>query len=613
MLLALVELGLRVGGYGDYPLFIADDQHPRYLRTNPDMAKRYFGAGPFTPTPEVEFLRADKAPRAFRIVFQGESSAQGFPYGHGAMPSRMLEQRLQATFPDREIEVINTALTGINSYSLLDQTRDIIAQHPDAVLIYTGHNEYYGVFGVGSARGFGQSRLLVRAYLALTRLRTIQLLANAISLLTARPSSGAPRTVMELMAREQHIALGSPRYEEGLDQFRANIGELMSRYQARKIPVLIGTLASNERDQPPLASADPSGADSADVEFALAHRLEAGGDTSGARAAYRDAKERDPLRFRAPEAINRIIREEAARRGSIVVETQRAIEKASPGGIPGKSLLLEHVHPSLDGYFLIADAFYEAMHANQMIDDWSDAVPAPQARREIAVTPIDSLVGLLRTDRLMSGWPFRRRGDERTPTVDTLHPRTAPEQLAQAVVLGTLPWPEATERLRDQAERAGDYELASRAAFAMAQEYSYSSEPLLDLAELALRRNNAADALRYARTAMTREETPRGVRLLGQLLIARGEQTAAMPFLQRAAEQSPNDRRVVARFRAAGALPDLEARHAQAPRDPNALYNLAVAYALTDQKNRARAIVTTLRRIAPRHAGAIELQKSLSQ
>src|SRR5215210_6332841 len=139
LLLAVVEIVLRARHYGDYTLFVAAPQHPDYLRINPEIAKRYFGAGPFVPTPEVEFLRTHKTPRTFRIVFQGESAAQGFPYGHGGMPSRMLEQRLQATFPERTIEVVNTALTAVSSYTLLDQADEIIAQHPDAVMIYTGH------------------------------------------------------------------------------------------------------------------------------------------------------------------------------------------------------------------------------------------------------------------------------------------------------------------------------------------------------------------------------------------------------------------------------------------------------------------------------------------
>lgn len=614
LLLAMVELALRVGRYGsDYPLFQRAPQDAAHLLINPDVARRYFMGSPFTPTPELEFFRSVRTPRTFRIFFQGESSAQGFPYGHGGMPSRMLELRLQATFPDREIEVVNTALTGVSSYTLLDQAEEIIAQQPDAILIYTGHNEYFGVFGVGSSRGFGQQRALVRAYLSLVRLRTVQLLGNVIAAGTAARAEGGQgaRTVMELLAGEQYIPLGSRRFAQGIEQFRANLGELLSRYRERRIPVLIGTVASNERDQPPLAGSGAS-ADSADLYYANGRQLESHGDTLAARAAYRQAKERDPLRFRAPEAINAVIREQAARHGAVVVETQRAVEQASPGGIPDRTLMLEHVHPNLDGYFLLANAFYDAMRAQRMIGPWTAAVPASIARRDVAVTPLDSLVGLLRTDRLLSGWPFQPPGTQRTPIVDTLRPRTETERLAQSVVLGRLPWPEATERLRMHAEQAGDDALAARAASAMAQEYSFSPEPLLDLAELSLRAERSDDALRHARAAIARQSTLRGAQMMGTILLRRGDVSAALPYLQRAAAAAPRDRRVVARFRAAGALRDLEDQRERTPRDTVALYNLAVAYALTDQNARARAMLRELQRIAPRHRGAMELLRRLS-
>jgi len=162
LLLALVELGLRLGGYGGRPpLFVPYAEQPGWMMTNPEFARRYF-RGAFVPTPHVDFFRAEKAPGAFRVVFQGESSAAGFPYGHGGAPSRLLEQQLQAAFPGREVEAVNAAFTAINSYAMLDQADDVLAARPDAVLIYAGHNEYYGALGAASTRGLGGRRPLVR-------------------------------------------------------------------------------------------------------------------------------------------------------------------------------------------------------------------------------------------------------------------------------------------------------------------------------------------------------------------------------------------------------------------------------------------------------------------
>ncbi|MGZ8411543.1 MAG: GDSL-type esterase/lipase family protein [Gemmatirosa sp.] len=619
VLLALVEVGLRIGGVGGaYPLFVPYEPEPGWLFTNPDFARRYFAAGPFTPSPHLDFFRAVKAPGTFRVVFQGESSAAGYPYGHGGAPSRMLGQRMQATFPDRPIEVVNAAFTAISSYTLLDQVDEIVAHRPDAVMIYTGHNEYYGVLGAGSTRTLGGARPLVRAYLALRRLRTVQLLGRlaggAGATATRGPAAAddtgdAPRTVMQLLAGDRRVPLGSPLYEQGLAQFRANLGAMLARYRERGVPVFIGTLVSNERDQPPFISAP--GPDGAAAHYARAQLADARGDTAGARAAYRAAKERDELRFRAPEAMNAIIREEAARHGAILVETQRAVERASPGGVPGHTLVLEHLHPNLDGYFVIADAFYEALRARGLPAPWTNAVPAAQARREVPVTPVDSIGALLRTDRLTSGWPFQPRGVTRVQLVDTLRPRTPAEQLAQAYVRGAVPWAEATDRLRLAAEGSGDAELALRAALALAYEYPYTPQPYMDAARIALARQRYAEGLRYARLANARREAPNSAQLVGLLLLRLGDHAGALPYLQRAAQLAPNDERMIVPLRAASALPALEDARTQMPADTGVLFNLAVAYAYTQQIEKARATLAALRGIAPTHAGARDLARQL--
>ncbi len=622
LLLAAVEGGLRLAGYGGRPpLFVPYEPEPGWLYTNPDFARRYFRGG-FVPTPHVDFFRADKAPGTFRVVFQGESSAAGYPYGHGGAPSRILERQLEAAAPGRPVEVVNAAFTAINSYALLDQADDVIAARPDAVLIYAGHNEYYGALGAASTRSLGGSRALVRAYLALQRLRTAQLLGDALGRVlpagagaAGADGADAPRSVMQLMAGDQRVPLGSPVYRRGLDQFRANLGELLARYRAAGVPAFVGTVASNERDQPPFVSEPAAPGDTAAAaHFALARAADARGDGAAARAHYRAAKERDALRFRAPEAVNRIIREEAARHGATVVESQRALERASPAGVPGRSLMLEHLHPNVDGYALIADAFHAALRARGL----PAAGPAPgdlpnagPARRDLPVTAVDSLAGVYRTGRLTAQWPFQPAGVSAVAAVDTLRPRTPAERLAQALVLGRLPWAAATDQLREAYERAGDADAAERVALVMAQEFRYSPQPYMDAARIALARGRHADGLAHARRALARRESPEAAQLVGLLLFRLGDRAAALPHLERAAALAPGDQRMTVPLAAARAIPEMEAARAAAPRDTAVLYDLAAAYAITRLDEQARAALADLQRVAPAHAGARDLLRRL--
>ena len=160
----LLELGLRLAGFGQsYPLFVPVSEAPDYLRANPDVVRRFVVAQKNVPDVAIRpvpFL-AHKRTGSYRIFVQGGSTAAGYPYGYGASPAGMLQQRLRQTFPQRDIEVITTAMTAVNSYTLLDFSKEIIAQQPDAVVIYAGHNEYLGLLGVGSTYSAGNSRAAV--------------------------------------------------------------------------------------------------------------------------------------------------------------------------------------------------------------------------------------------------------------------------------------------------------------------------------------------------------------------------------------------------------------------------------------------------------------------
>ena len=194
----------------------------------------------------------------------------GFPfYKNGSFP-RILKHRLSKTFPDKNIEVINTGMTAVNSYTLWDLTDKIIEQEPDLVIIYAGHNEYYGALGAGSSVFMGNHPFLVRTYLKLKHLRVFQLLENAYSeIIKSNAKEGyqvGETTLMEVMAREQQIPYKSEVYQAGIDQFRSNFQKIISKYQAHDVPVILSTLVSNEKDIAPFISAD---LEIADFEEAL--------------------------------------------------------------------------------------------------------------------------------------------------------------------------------------------------------------------------------------------------------------------------------------------------------------------------------------------------------
>ncbi len=440
----LLEAGLRLAGYGKtVPLFIANPAAPDYLLPRPDVVKRYFADEKLAPNVSIEtnFFLKQKPADGIRIFVQGGSTAAGFPYGFGASVAGMLDYRLKQSFPEQTVEVINTALSAVNSYTLLDFTDEIIAQQPDAVLIYAGHNEYLGILGVGSAYTAANSQAMTLLYLKLKDVRLFQLMQQLyarFSTTDATATQQQSRTIMASVAKHKAIALDSDLYQQGLRQFETNMQLLLQKYQAAGIPVVISTVASNLADQPPFSSAElpaaqqqqlnafvqhpaPDAAQvnaitelaasyhSADAYYALGRHLLAANQPDQAKAAFILAKDHDLLRFRAPEAINAIIRQLAAKAANVtLVDAEQALAAASSNGIIGAGLMLEHLHPNADGYFEIADSFYQVLADASIPARFPTLIPRQQAYREMPLLAAEHYVGKAKIAALVADYPFSK-------------------------------------------------------------------------------------------------------------------------------------------------------------------------------------------------------------
>jgi tetratricopeptide (TPR) repeat protein len=539
---AAAELALRGAGFGGYPpLFVPVPGASGYLQPNERAIERFFATPQAAPRVSIDttYFRRTKRPDSLRVFVQGSSTAAGFPYGKWASPAGMLGQRLQRSFPGREIEVVSTAMSAVCSYTLLDFAEEIIEQRPDAVVVYAGHNEFLGVLGVGSALSSSQSRGVTLAVMRLRRLRLYQLIERAYASL-ARPDPAAERsgTLMARIAGERRIPYGSDLYQRGRAQLAGNLGALLTKYRAAGIPVFLGTLASNERGRPPFASAlapatdaarwqaqyasataalaagDAAGAitaleaalalddGAAEAWFALARAREAAGDYAAAREAYRAARDRDQLRFRAPGEFNDLLRALAQEHAAVLVDVEAALARESPHGIIGDDLMLEHLHPNVRGYFLLADAYFDALRERGLAGGAPEALDDARAWRENPVTEIDALGGHYRLQRLLADWPF----EPQARPVALPPPATPVEEIAQAWFLGRLSWQEAMNRALVYYQRQGDLAGAAKVAL------------------------NLADAFRFLDNAQY---------VAGQLLLRQGEVALALAHLERAVALAP--------------------------------------------------------------------------
>lgn len=508
LLLGLAELGLRVAGFGQAlePLFVPSPQHPEYLQANPRVVSRFFVDPAQAPSVSIEtaYFPARRPDGAFRVFVQGASSAAGFPYGLGASLAGVLDQRLEREFPEREIEVISTAMAAVNSYALVDFADEIIAQQPDAVLVYVGHNEFLGILGVGSAMRLAATPGLTRAFLAVRELRLFQLLGRAWARWRPAAAASTPTQGDSLMARvagERSIPLGSESFARGLEQFEDNLGRLLETYRTAGVPVFVGTLVSNERDQVPLAvlaGVESDAAGAARTAYYAAQDAEQAGNFTAARESYAWARDLDPLRFRAPAEFNAVIRRVAEAHGATVVDVHAGFADASEHGLIGEQLLLEHVHPNLDGYFLLADAFHHALLASGLIGPPDVELTDPQARDGMPVSDVDRYLGEYKVLRIRAGWPFT--SEFRAPELPA--PASEGERLAQQLYQQRSSWPEAQDALRRHYRSVGDAPGYAKVTAILADAFPFSGQLQFETAAALIELGRPREALRYSARAV---------------------------------------------------------------------------------------------------------------
>ena len=337
--------------------FVDVPGHPEYMTVNPAYGARYFRG--FQPQVAFNPFRKSKPDGTLRIVALGGSSTAGYPYHfYHAFPERLATQ-LRARAPLRRVEVVNLGMTAASSHVLRDLTPAVTRIEPDAVMIYAGHNEYYGAFGAGSsALGPGRSLWMKRTALLLKRSKVFQGLERLIA-----PPVERDRTMMARSVGDASIEFEGEAYNTGLRQFGANLESMLRQLRAAGIPVYLATVVSNLAGQPPL------GDNTAALEAYANGRADLeSGDSLSAWAAFEQAKDLDNVRFRAPTPINEIIRQLAEEYGA------RMIDLA--GYVWEDFLFSDHLHPTAAGHELMAKAFASAL---EVAVEGPPLQPAPDA------------------------------------------------------------------------------------------------------------------------------------------------------------------------------------------------------------------------------------------
>ncbi|MBI3006328.1 MAG: hypothetical protein HYY49_13100 [Ignavibacteriales bacterium] len=584
--LVCLELFLRSIDYGpNLSLFIPQDiARKTYLTLNPDVKGRYFSRVQFTPNTSNDFFLPQKPEGTIRIFSLGGSTTVGFPYGFVGSFSTFLRERLQKLFPEKNIEIINLGMTATNSYTVNDIANELFEFQPDLLIVYDGHNEFYGALGISSVETLGGSRWMIKTYLQLVHLRLFHFIKNIIRSVVFSFSADSALldagTMMERLALGQYVPYGSPQYSLCLKNFERNLSELVEQCAKHKVPLVLGTQASNLRNRKPfvsnfdpevtaenrekflrfLSTADEhvrsgrflqalSACDSAisidslraDAHFLKAQCLDTLRRKHEAKAHYIRATDFDQLRFRASTDFNKIIRDRANGKSVFVADVETAFAASSPDSIAGKELFLEHLHPRLYGNFLLARIYAETMKEGFLLgtsEEWERAHRLKDADlwMERSASELDERAAERRVEILTSSWPFASNAEphkrfSRTDTIDSI---------IDEMVRATIGWEEAHVK-------AAELYAAKRELYKALAEYRaiLSQLPLsvsahLRSAQLYLMQKDFLKARHHLWKSMNLEKTFFASKQLGALAAQEGNMQEAAALFEEAKKLAEN-------------------------------------------------------------------------
>lgn len=330
-------------------------------------------------------------PGVYRILVLGESSALGEPYRGTVSIGKIVAWKLAEAAPKRRFELETLAWLG-DSLELQHQKLARIVRKPDAVVVYSGHNEFAARFesdrvyevGMESTSAFvaGVHRLdagspfgrLVRELLSKIRLDSPPSLRNrhqvvdpplcgpAESAAVLADFSARLEAIVAYCERigAQPILVTSPANEADYEPSRSTVEPGVAGEERRRISDAMLEARSREASEPVHAEGVYRSIIDRHPVFAEAHyrlggRMRAEGRVDEAREEFSKALDLDGLPIRCPSPFREVYRTVAERHPNcILIDGRRELMAASPTGMLDDSVVEDTHHPNLRGYVALS-------------------------------------------------------------------------------------------------------------------------------------------------------------------------------------------------------------------------------------------------------------------
>lgn len=412
-LIGSVEVFFRLINYGNpVSFFVPSPEVEGKLVENSKFPWRFLPEK-LARAPQPTSIMDRKPSGTTRVFVFGESAAEGDPEPAFSM-SRILEVLLEGKFPGRDFEVVNVAITALNSHAILPVAKECAKLDGDFWILYIGHNEVMGPFGAGTVFGEKTPPLsALRTSLWLKEFRFGQWIAD---LNVPKGSLDHGRWRGMEMFLDQKLDAGSSKLEWVYSSFRENMKDIVSEGVDAGVQIVVASAASNLRDSAPFASLGTGVGKSANETFAHARSLEAAGSINEARNYYHQALDLDALRFRADSKINTITRKigEAGGKNVVFFDAQAELDVLAEAGVSGSDYFFEHVHLTFKGNYQLALLFAERI-SKKLVS--SGFIPKENwlgldvCKRELAYTNWDRRLIFGIIERRLMQPPFNNRSN----------------------------------------------------------------------------------------------------------------------------------------------------------------------------------------------------------
>ena len=343
------------------------------------------------------------SPDEYRVLVLGGSSALGEPYRPWLSVGQIVAWQLQESVPGRRFECEILAWLGD---SLEKQHHKLagLKRRPDAVIIYSGHNEFAARFEeerdpwIVEEPGNRWLREVYDATLVSPFCRLAYEIISKNRLDSPPPLTGrhqlidpplcSPSESADILADfrarleaivgycerigAQPILIVPPANEAGYEPSRSTLPPVVSTRERRRVVDEFGRSRAEESSDPARA-ADGYAAilarhpGFAEAHFRLGRLLERAGNPGEAGRHYLAALDHDGLPIRCPAPF-RAAYEDVARRHPrcILVDGRRELAAISPNGLIGDRVIQDTHHPTLLGYVALAGAVLRGLQARNV-------------------------------------------------------------------------------------------------------------------------------------------------------------------------------------------------------------------------------------------------------